>query len=94
MYEKTITVSSNLKIQVNFVEVSEETTGETVPETETQLIAETENEPQTEKEPDTEISPESEIDESRMVSYQRKNGNRRYSCPGKWKMPLRQMSVS
>lgn len=64
VYEKTIAVSSNLKIQVNFVEVSEETTGEAVPETETQLIAETEDEPQTEKEPDTETSPESEIDES------------------------------
>ena len=64
VYEKTITVSSNLKIQVNFVEVSEETTGETVPGTEMQLLVETEDEPQTEKEPDTEISPESETDES------------------------------
>ena len=64
MFEKTMTVSSNLKIQVNFVEIQKETKEESVPETETELITETQVESQTEKEPDIETSLESETDTS------------------------------
>lgn len=64
MFEKTMKVSSNLKIQVNFVEIQKETKEEIVPETETELITETEVESQTEEEPDIETSLESETDAS------------------------------